>query len=505
MSIRIFLLLLIAVLVVMIGCSSSDNSTPRNKVPESIEKKAQNLIADLTAQGYEVTRGYFFLFGNDECQYAIETMGNCYGNNPLAPYITAAVLPWHEEFMDLSTRNAFGLMPKGYNSIYRFDPREAIIILGLLPPPAKYFGLQTYIFTREGSSDEWKGDPIYNFIAQFGNPQILKQFFDYSPNPKRLRIFGSIGNSNNNIVITNQSGAAFDQERFFIITPDHFMERNMREALLKAGAPDAKNIFVEPVSSTYKAGLHEEAYDFVTWIRYALPDEKTKGDVWRKDLPLVVLRVRDKNTVRQPEPYPLVVLDMRTAKPENWLNNDLQKLVEAVKERWGQPDAGAKPIIDLQTTVDLVGPHCNNRGMNCLGDTQDTSYQGTLYLYLDNNEVYAAVGTLATETDNATYVSLSVYPASTLSGVGSIEHTHLKDTAKGYAEKVNNTDKLYVYYFARDCGDIPACFSITKDMVPKGESFRLIQRNYIKPNTARGPDSTQTLSPVMVILNGGKL
>lgn len=496
-------LLFIIIFFGLIGCYSNDKqSTALN-----IEMIAQNLAADLSKQGYEVRYGYPVLFGIEDCNYAIEIMGSCYGNNPAAPYIIPFMPSWQEEFVDPATKNAFGKPKDGYSSIYRLDPREAIIIMALLPPPSKYFGIQSYVFTREGVINT--NDDIYKWLLQFNNPVILKQFFDTSPNPKRLVMFSSIGNSNNNITIENQSGTAFDKERFFITTPDQSMERNMKTALLKAGVPRAEHIFVEPVASAYKIGLTEEADDFISIFRYAMPQDNYAANIWRTQLPMVVLRVREKNVTRQPEPYPPAVLDKRTADSEDWLKNDMQRLITEIKQDRGQPNATVLPVYDLQTALDLVGPNCYQRGMNCIADTQDTSYQSTFNLSLDNNEVYAVVGTLATTTANATYVNLSIYLASTVWGVRSVDDADLKNTAKDYANRVNNTGNFYIYYFSRDClkyaGILTTCNSITEDMIPKGDYLKIAQRNYIRPLTKRGPDSKQTITPFIIKFDGNKM
>ncbi len=36
-----------------------------------------------------------------------------------------------------------------------------------------------------------------------------------------------------------------------------------------------------------------EADDFVTYIRYSMPNDPTLGEQWREQLPLTILRVRD--------------------------------------------------------------------------------------------------------------------------------------------------------------------------------------------------------------------
>jgi hypothetical protein len=513
----LLLCLLIGCKLDLFGSGSSDDPVrpgpPRNNVPASIEGKAQRLINNLVANGYEVARGYFFAFGIDQCPTAIAIMGNCYGNNPVAPYLLYAVPAWSDEYVDPSTKDAFGQLPDGYISIRRFDPREALVILGLLPPPGRYFGYQTYLFTKKGTINT--DDNTYRWI-QANAPSMLNQFFSVSPNPDRLTIFGSIGNSINNVVIEEQAGSAFNQERFFITTADQTMEANMKAALLAAGVPNVAQIFAEPVSSDYTVGLSQDANDFAVALRYAMPQDTDAGSKWRSDLPLVVLRVRDKNTSRPVVPYPRVTLDTRTANPEAGLATDLQNLVGAVKNDWGQASAVTHPFFDSQNpnTVDFVGPDCNlnhggpDHGMNCLGDSQDTVYYGSLNLSLDNNEVYAVIGTLLTETGNASYVNLSIYDSAAMFGVVSIDDARLVATANKYADEAGNTEKFYVYYITRDCSKYVltssgACTSITEEMIPRTKQVRLVQRGYIRPGTARGALSTQPLVPILVALAGG--
>lgn len=512
------------------GCSSdsSNSGHPKNNVPPFIEEDAQRLIADLTAQGFEVKQGYLKLYTQDDCSYSYQTMKSCYGNNPAAPYIMFAVPSWAEEFVDPATKLAFGKVAKGYNGSFRLDPREAIVIIGLMPPPSAYFGLQTYLFTREGTFDTTS--PTYQYIATHFSALVGTFFTQVPMNTKRIQLIASLSNSNNDIVVQQQSGAAFDRKRYFIITPDQFMDTAVRASLNKI-AVESSSIFTEPIPSlpdnlsTVKTGLDEHADELVWVMRYAMPfdrgDSDTPSDNWKKDLPLVVLRVRDTKQGRAAQPYGPVLLETRTAVSESWLQYDLGKLVSAVNSKWGQPcskadcsDQGTTSFTDLQSyPINLVGPKCMDIGMNCLADTQDTTYQGTPNLSLDDGEIYAVVGTLGTETGNATYVGLSVNESLMVKGIANINSDQLKNTAMGYAGQVSNADKFYVYYFTRDCSDIKAltegnCFSISDTMIqpcpdPATQTcdyLKLIQREYIAKGTRRGPDSTLTLLPKLLKL-----
>lgn len=502
---------------------------PVNNVPASVEAQAERLTADLTAQGYEVARGYFRLYTHADCVSSFSQMKTCYGNNPAAPYVLVAVPSWPNEFVDPATNLAFGELPAGYSGSFRLDPREAIVIFGMMPPPAAYYGLQTYVFTREGTFDT--SSQSYQFIST-GFPAMLGTFFSPVPeNPARIQIATSLSNSNNDVVVQEQSGAAFDVERFFISTPDASMDSAVRASLAKLGV-ESTAIFTEPVPSapgeltTVRTGLDEHADDLLWLMRYAMPadggGQGSPSDTWRQDLPLVVLRVRDTAPWRPVETYGPVVLEARIAVDEMPLQADLASLVAAVNSRWGQPcsqadcsDQGTTNFMDLQSPpINFVGPSCMQVGMNCLADTQDTTYQAAVgNLLLDDGEIYAVAGTLGTMTGNATYVGISINDSVTVEGVANVSSDELKDTALSYAGQVNNADKFYVYYFARDCSDLAAltdghCLSITEAMIPlcsdpatqACHSVKIAQRDYVVPGTRRGPDPTLTLLPRLLKL-----
>ena len=516
----------LCVLALLLGSggfpASGDSMLPENKVPASVESKALRLMDGFKKGGFEVSQGYFKLYTNDDCPTSFAEVRTCWGNNPAAPYVLFSVPPWPKEFVDPATDTAYGLNKEGYNTSFRLDPREAIVILGVLPPPAKYFGLQTYLFTNQDKFDT-KSVP-YRFFANY-YPNILDLFFKLVPqNHKRVINFASLSNSINNVVIERQSGSAFGQERVFIVTPDQFMDKTVRKALAKI-LVEEKDIFTEPIPSNMKLGLNKPSDDFVTIIRYAMPedggdDPDDPSTIWSHDLPLLVFRIRDTRPGRQAEPYPPVVLETQTAADELYLKPDLFSLVRAVSERWGQPCSddectnNTKRLLRLQLPpINMVGPDCTEIGMNCLGDTQDTTYQYTSDLVLDNDVVYAVAGTLGTQTDNATYVGLGLLATMRQLGFANLSDQDLKDTASGYGAQVNNTDKFFLYYFARDCSDLVGltdgyCMSISEEMLPDCndptsktcDNLKFSIRDYIRPDTQRGPAPILKLPSVVITL-----
>ena len=492
--------------------------------PASLEQTAQRVTRDLAARGYEVTQGYPMLWTEEDCdRYTSPILEFC-GNDPDSPYVILAVKSWPDEFVDPATVNAFGKTRRGYSATYRLDPREAIIVLGELPPPGKYTGLQSWVFTKEWltEDDPWDTSaPVYQAVQTLA-PELLDYLFGTVPgNESRVLSFSSVSNVINNVVIQRQSGAAFGQTRYFIITPDQAMDQAVRSSLALAGVPD-EDVFTEPIplrdelGEIGPLGLDAKANDFTTWIRYKSPDNEHAAHAWWAKLPLTVLRVRERPSSDRPaEPFPPFVADERTAAPEGVYADDLDDLVRQVCLRWGQPCDPDNPgsnqvhrLIDLQLTLGDFGPRCRAIGMDCLGDTQDSSYFIAPARALDPGWVYAVVGTLGTATGNATYVGLSVNDMSKLKGVLSVNDTELAGSAASYAGTVNNTGKFFVHYLARDCGAIESltggqCSTITEDMVPPlGESpqglFSALVRSYVRPGTARGPLSSEQLRPMII-------
>ena len=214
-------------------------------------------------------------------------------------------------------------------------------------------------------------------------PLLLGRFFNKVPqNQERVINFASLSNSINHVVIERQSGQAFDQQKYFIITPDQLMEDAIRTALGTISVAD-EDIFTEPIPSNMIVGLDASADDFVTVIRYAMPEdgggENARSTAWREELPLVVLRVRDTRPDRLPLTYPpFTEPEEKQISDELYLKDDLKDLVGAVSQRWNQPSAASQTVQFLRVgppPINMIGPKCSPIGMNCLGDTQDTSYQ----------------------------------------------------------------------------------------------------------------------------------
>lgn len=489
--------------------AATDPLSNTNRLPPSLEQKVGRLRADLESKGYAVARGYWTLWGTEECKYPIQVLGYCYGNNPTAPYVLAVVPQWKDEYVDQRFHHVALEPQRNMIPNYRIDAQEALVILAEMPPAAKYFGIGSNVFSRVGVLNT--ADPILLKVA--GEPMLQRILFGVSPDPSRRMLLASIGNSINNVVMERKAGRQpWGQQRFFVITPDADVAAAITDALARAGVPSTNDVFVEPVApALVHVGLGRNADDLVSYIRYARPTDNAAGERWRQELPLTILRVRDTTHSRAVNPFAIPAYEQRSYNfDENVLVSDFLSLISAVRAHWGDSGAELRGFFSAYKYADLIGQHClgypvATRGpMDCLADTQDADYQISQSLGIDGDTVVAVVGTLATRTGNATYTSLSVNWFPQLVGVKNIDDSELDGSAAAFASALqHDAGYFYVYYIARDCaGLMPYCAEVPRTLVPIGDVIKIIQRNYVSPGSQRGPDPNKLLNPIAILLNG---
>lgn len=503
-----------------------DPLSKANRLPASLERTVQAFKQVVGARGFEVARGYWTLWGVEDCKYAIQAVGICYGNNPTAPYVVAVVPPWSDEYVDQRFQHVMTQPRRNMIANYRLGEREALVVMAQMPPAARYFGVHTNVYSRKAELNEH--DPIYETLYSIDPdfPALSEVLFVNAPDPERMLMVASIGDSINNVVIQNKSGELpWSRQRFFIITADEDLAGEMTDALERVGVNPA-HVLVEPVArDLVRLGYGAEADDLITYLRYALPDDPIAGEAWRAKLPLTVLRVRDKEGVQAVDAFDIpeyVSKENNYSQDERLLVGKLAALEWKVRDYWEQDSAEAptKIFLSAYKQLDLVGQHClghgsplgDNRGpMDCLGDNQDTDYQLGQSMSLDDGQVIAVLGTLATETDNATYVSLSVNQYPVLVGAANLDDIDLLGSAARFQATAGGVDvlgddahKFYVYYVARDCSGLDDCLELSRRQVPRSVTIKLMQRNYVKPGSTVGPDPNRMLNPIAIVLNGSK-
>jgi hypothetical protein len=511
--------------------------------PATTDAFTERLVADLTVRGFQVSEGYPMLYEDACADYTYPALQSCFGNNPVSPYVIPVVKAWPNEYVGPTPVNTFGEVRPGYIPTYRLGPRDAVLIYGQMPPPGKYMSVTTYDWTQHG---RWKAND-YNHWANTPNHPPMRYVFGTippnDPDSGRIWSFSTLGDAVNNVVMQRKSGVdPFGKDRYFIITPSASTDQAVRGVLQARGVPDG-DIFTEQIPSRDDLGpigplgMDKNAIEFFTFFRYAIPDDPVGARQWWDGFkgdnpPLRVMRVRAPSSVGPVQRYDLLTYEERTANSEAYLKVDLQNLVNAVCARvestmnlhsgdCNQPPPASSFMADPLGDFGWAGPYCRKVNMWC-GDQTDAGLFFTGPLPLDSGQVYAVVATLATETGNAIYVGLSVNAASTYLAPTGVTDTTLKGSADGY-KGVNNTDKFFVHYFTRDCKELEEahlldrpedCTEINEQMVPKeGDTDALGDptlfgmfwpgiRDYIKPETARGPDTTKLLTPRILTFTG---
>jgi hypothetical protein len=505
--------------------------------PATTDEFTEALVRDLTKKGFQVSEGYPKLYTFQDCiDHTYTAFKNCLQANPAAPYVAPVVKSWPDEYVDPATVNAFVETYPGYSATYRLDPGEAIVMYGQMPPPGRYMGLQTWEFSEHG---KWKTKDYNQWANTPDLPFPMQYLFDTIPpddqKSQRIISFSALGDVINNVVMERQSGYPFGETRYFIITPSAATDNAVRLALQAQGVLDSY-IFTEQIpreddfGPIGPIGMGKNAIDFVTAFRYAVPDPgyECAAIKWRNDPPLTVLRVRAPASLGPVKRYGSLIFEPRTANSEEPLRRDLKNLVDAVCDSLSvyanltstdcTPPPASSFMVDPVRDYGWVGPYCREIGMDCQGDQQEAAYFFSSPRSINSGQIYAVVGTLATETGNATYVGLSANDLSMMAGVANVLDTDLKDcegnVIKGlkgsvdvYATTVNNTDKFFVHYFAGTgkCAalvNVPSgtdnCTEISGttqgDPALQG-MFTIGLRDYIATNTARGPDSSKLLTP----------
>lgn len=500
------------------------------------EAFTEGLIDRLAMSGFQVSEGRASLYSFDDCvERTYPAFRNCFLANPAAPYVVPVLKAWPDEYVDPATVNSTVQTDPGEIAIYRLDPREAIVVYGEMPPPGRYMGVQTWLFSRHGKwsprdYDYWANTADLPFPMQYLFGTIPPE----DPKSKRLISLSSLGDVVNNVVMQEASGYPFGQTRYFIITPSDTTDVAVRRALQEQGVPD-NQIFTEqiPARDDYgpigPLGMGRNAIDFFTTIRFAVPDPGYEEEAieWRNDPPLTVLRVRAPDSLGPVRRYKSLTFEARSANSEAYLAEDLEDLVAALCDtlevdgltsaECAQPAPPSSYIPELVRDLGWTGPYCREIDMNCLADQQESALYFSSPRALDSGQVIAVVSTLATETSNATYVGLSANDASMMAGVVNVLDSDvyipgtgtvmkgLKGSADSFAAIVNNTDKFFVHFFARDCSVLAPAWeehcTPTDGVHPEiGDPslrgmFIIALRDYIATHTRRGPDTSKLLTP----------
>jgi hypothetical protein len=428
-------------------------------------------VANLERDAFTVTPGDPIKF-DPIGKYCEGRYPNALYANFGAPYTAAAIKP--------SPRFTASL-PNEVNDIalelpiFRLAPDEAIVLVGLTPPPEAYFSYQIYLATRR--------------FSEGGLPELL---------------LNSLGDTVNIHTINTIGPDRFQRPMVFIFTADRRIDDRIRAALLRAGYPASIiNTIVVP-SATVKLGFEPGSDTFLIANRNALWVNKDAGKAYVENPTFRVARLTPAVEATL-DPFPAPPLRVRgTGQTEIDLTPKLAKLREAILEHY--EGLGYKATEFITKTVAYEGYDFTERQVTTLGDTRDALYLGagnlpefglTDDLTLKEGEFLIAYGLNHMATGKATYVNLNSYTSGpSKMALGSAFPVDLEGSAYQYPGA--DGEFTYAYKISRDCEEgedyclplkvpVDGCKNkdgseILTDDSPLGVIFRM----YLEPITSIG-------------------
>jgi hypothetical protein len=361
---------------------------------------------------------------------------------------------------------------------------EAIVLIGVTPPPAKYFGFYAWVTTK-----------VY-------------------PAGERRTIVGSVVDPINNATIKTTGPTPFDRPVVLIFTPDRGTDARVRSALRRAGYPEAIiNTFVFPASAL-SLGHGADADVFRFALRTAIWVDEDAGESYIVNAPRTqhLLRVTPRTpTPEESDPFPMPPLRIRgTGHSELYLWNKLAELRKNI--------IAANPGLQA-TDIPLTVPfgyegidHIQRGTFAGGGDARDAFCLNGGYLpefgsndqfTLADDEFLMVFGANHVATGKATYMSINVYTGMVEDGklaIGTVDDRAFAGTARRYFDDPADpaSDVMYAYKISRKCGETePQCLPLSApcDRVKLGPTTVLgvLFRMYLEPATKTGPVMPEVL------------
>ena len=364
--------------------------------------------------------------------------------------------------------------------VIKFQMRadEAIVIVGLTPPPEKYFG-------------------FYPFLA-------TKVYPDGERKPSMINLVDAV----NNATIQTLGSTPFNSPVALIFTPDKGTDARIRAALLRAGYPEAIiNTVVFP-ASMLNLGYGETADEFWIHMRNLVWQNQADGDAYIANPPLQVFRVTPR-TPADPDPFPMPRLRVKgTGQTEMGLLNKLTELrasIIAANSGLYATDLLSKPAIGAEyDSYDNL-----QREINVLGDARDGFFLNAGYIpefgtsdevKLADDEFLMVYGANHVATGKTAYMSINFYSSNVgRLSIGTVLDDKLPGTATPYLPDGDPAaDLMYAYKVSRNCESEPNCLQLSIEdcsrlTIDANTVLGIIFRMYLEPTTGVGAANGEVL------------
>lgn len=430
-----------------------------NSYVNDADRNIMNFVDTLNNRGFIVQEGKLSYV--DIIKLCSEgKVDSCLGNNVGAPYAACFLPPAPNqnpsegqeppiEYNPYNTNNYpanIDYIAPGFS--YKLRPDEAIVLIGITPPPALYYCFRSYVGFIEN-----KPKKDYSEYITTGN--------DYTG--FYHMIFSSLGDQLNNYNLWTDNtpkgapGNTYNSSTIIISTADMNINNEIRNALVMAGynqdIMNDDNIPIELVNMGLEAGKDT----FIFMMRIALWAQQDMGNQYLNNIDkyIKVLRITPKIPIPNLAPWPVPTLKIReTGITEYQIvpdsRNDLDYLRNEIIKKYGDTDY---EHVDLDLSIGI--PDNYNailRDFNVYGDNRDAVYYKTEDFQLTSDDDFVIVyGINHERTGKAIYSNASFYGVELFNGVaGAFSTVQFPDTAMEYfPEGYENAGYYYVYKMAR--------------------------------------------------------
>ncbi len=454
---KILLSVIISAVLLMAPCAFAQRA---GQDPDSLVKFRTALEHD----GFDVTPGAVAAWNPtaEWCAYTPGVESALYFN--IEPYLQVQVPPSALELDQLSNQ-------------FQLDPREAVVLIGLTPPPEKYFSISPYLWSR-----------VY-------------------PDGSRKQVLATLGDSVNVATVKTTGPTPFNAPVVLIFTPDRTTEARVRAALRRSGYPAATiNAIVFPASMMHLG--HDETADLLMIaIRNAIWTDPIAGSDYVNNAPLRVFRVTPRTAATE-NPFPAPPLRIRgTGRTEMDLANKLGELRRGIiAANTGMVAADIETMPMCYEGYDLI-----QRGVEMCGDSRDAFYVGAgipeydfiNQIRLADGEFLMVYGVNHVATGKATYMNTNIYASETAKlTLGAINDGKFAGTATPYLPPGDpDANLMYAYKISRDCGEPPEpnCLQLsvpencTRLTLDGNTLLGVFTRSYLEPETRIGPAMPEML------------
>lgn len=464
-----------------------------------------NFISILNKRGFIVQEGYLSYV--DILKLASEDkVDNCLGNNVGAPYAACFLPPAPYQAPSEGQAPPVGYNPDSPNNYpanldyiapgftYKLRPDEAVVFIGITPPPALYYCFRSYVGFVEN-----KPEKDYSEDITAGNDDT--GFYH--------QIFASLGDQLNNYNIWTDKtpkgapGDPYNSSTVIISTADRNINRQMRDALDTAGYnPNIINNDNIPIDLV-NMGLEKGKDTFIHMMRFVLWADRDTGNQYISNIHkfIKVFRITPAVPLTHPSTWPVPTLKIRETGITEYQvipsgRDDLDHLRAELINKYSSTEYDH---VDLDLVVAI--PDNYNailRDTNIYGDDRDAVYFKTEDFQLTSDDDFVIVyGVNHERTGKAIYSNASFYGAELFNGVlGVFSTVQFPDSAVEYfPEGYENAGYYYKYKMARKADDDNTVIIPYSTGNPLGKAYgvdnnkdaRIVFRVYMDKTAMVGP------------------